>query len=1326
MNKQLKIFQLLIVIISLSTFFLSELPWVATTAEPRSWKAGMTITDIELSHSTDEPTIGNEYINKSHEVIITIKNSGETVLTNLNIQYQVLKGLFTEQSGSDNTKTKLLISETYESTFNWNPSFADGTNYKINVSVTAENFGATFGPIYFEKLFIINDVKKDVGPVDYHFEIPVAYGGEYSNDSHIISAVLKNFGNFKLTTSFSVYTEIYSEATGLEIWNDTKICTDQVLANDICEVTFDKPWVPPNIGQYGIKISTSLVGDVYTFNDEFIFPPIIIGNVTDAGVLEVNDFTFGAIYPCEPLIVIAKIGNTGNLNLSSPFSATLFVNSFPDGTNIYAAPPVQIPISGTPNITIPSSNYTAVFSPWGFAEGLSEGKVWINVSIDPTEFNGSSFNNNYSIMIEIKNVTNIDIDIIIPKSGAYYSDDITELVINISNKGTVDLAPYILNITMKNLDTGEVFNNYSGKINAIGIQMNDYKLHYFSNFIFTYDALFEVNASTFEIKGGEVNGTLSGTVIDTGTLQGLPDIIVNIYLPLLPDPILVNSTTTNVFGEFSFEVPAVPAGRVYLVEISEKDNYWWHESSKNIKIYSGRESLTEFSLTSRATGKIGGKVALMSAPGAPEVIPDWSGITVSVEDSPVIVSTDSKGNFEADVVADSINITATKTNFKDDRLEYITVIPSQTTTVELTLEEAWAVDLTPKHLEEDVDTGTGIVANFDSELDQSSVRVNTLGIFDMQGRQIQDITKANYEFIKDGKSCRISPPKQLEYNTTYQVVITLGVEYIDSTPALHRVWKSTFTTELGSGTLEGFCSLYWSRMPLEAVKINLSDDPDYTTETDNNGFFFMENVPAGEYQFNVLHTGYPVVSETIVIDPGRILWKNVTFNDGLPVPRLWGTNLLGKKILITDNSTERIKVDTEFSLTSNIPLNPDTVNDGTIKIIDKSSSSGTKINYKNIVWTQNRLSFILQPANKLKFNSSYEVLYGSDLRTFDGREIFWKDYSYSNFTTDLYEFRPLSSPNVNPSNNAVNIPINYPVTIDFPVPMNMTSVESRINATFNISGFEWYAANTSVKLLHNRFDYFTEYTITLEAGMLSDNAYYKLMTRMDVSFTTITGLTKQTIGPIKDTKGKPIAGVGLNIYDSSGNFIKSSLTDSSGYAIFYFETALEPGNYTITMIKPNYEVMESDFSVNESGGLSFTDALPQMKKLEAEEEPDWLIIGGVILIVILVVIFIFSFFIFFRMKGAAAAMAKKKDGKDEAKDKIKVTDEVGEFSIITKDKSKVSAGAKPELAKPPKVSAKQKDSGISTGMDSEKPKSSNDLIKKIKGENNLDPESLEE
>ena len=159
-------------------------------------------------------------------MIITIENTGSIVLTDVVIKFNITRepmgSPIVDQAGEDVAKSKLNISEIHQSTFLWSPSVGLGTGYTINVNVTALNFGKEISPVIDQQGFIIRDVDKDVGPVDYRLEDEISSSnGTYSNNSHQISGIVKNYANIDFSTSFTLSGSIYTLPGWQQIWNDS-------------------------------------------------------------------------------------------------------------------------------------------------------------------------------------------------------------------------------------------------------------------------------------------------------------------------------------------------------------------------------------------------------------------------------------------------------------------------------------------------------------------------------------------------------------------------------------------------------------------------------------------------------------------------------------------------------------------------------------------------------------------------------------------------------------------------------------------------------------------------------------------------------------------------------------------------------------------------------------------------------------------------------------------------------------------------------------------------------------------------------------------------
>ncbi len=1232
-----------------SSVFFSMSTYSTNTAPPRTWSAGLTITGIQLSNSSKEPTEYGEYLNKMHEVRITIENSGNIVLTDIVFQYSVKHGSVTDLTGTDTNRSKLNISEAHTYTFDWTPVTGGGTVYTIYANVTGNNFGAAVGPIFYEKEFVIRDVKKDLGPVGYRFTATPNPGNEYANKSHAVIAKVKNLGNFDLSTPFWVNGTIYSFSASEQLWSDSKLCSITLPANQYCEVTFSTPWQPPAAGMYLLNLSTSLNGDERIENDNLSWLPIAINDIVDGGIIDVENYDNGGVYPCAPITIIADIANQGNLNITANFSALLFINSYPSGATLFSPAPIQISTTGPGNITEPGLKTKAIFSSWD-GGGSNPGKVWINISIDPLEVNGSNFNNNLSIIIELLDWTDIRMECITPTTGIYYAEDIKNISVRVRNTGTEDIGQYTVNLTIKNVYTGELWENHTITQPQNGLPwgtsanveiLNSWERNYNAKFNLTFTLAFTqspgiVRATctrVFEIKGGRVTGTFSGIVYGSDEQQPLEGITVSVFTTGAK-PWSVNYTKTNAVGSFSVDVPAAPSGIEHSLIVQEKDNYWWFEKSEIGTLRSGRSTNINLTILRKPIGRITGNVELTEPVGAPTINEEWTGCTIAIEDTPITTSTDNTGKFDIELVADIVNVTAAKNNFKNAKMEYVNVLSGQKTKVDMTLVEDWHVKVTPGNRVDDVDPYITILADFENKLNISTLSTSTFTILDADGQLIPGLTIGNYSIMKNERTFRVRPPKRLDYNSTYQIKIGTDLEFQDGTPAVHRTWQTTFQTTSGKGTLAGYCTYYWRKTPLENLNITVSNsqNPDLTTQTDGNGYFWLDDIPTGMYLIDVRYANNStsVKTKNIMVGPETAVWANFTFDDPSPTPSLWGYVEFTRKVMISDVTEARIKVDRELIITCDVPLDPGSINASTIKIFKRPD--GAPIEFEKIEGLNNNLKFVLYPEFDLDYNTTYQVVYGRGIRLQDGREISWKDWIQGNFSTEQYAL--LSKPIIYPPDNAVNVPIGVIITLRFSVSMNRSSVENSINASFKITGFNWSFDNKTIRIEHELLLYFVKYTITLEPQMASTNNIYHLMENVTSSFTTITGQVAYEFGPVLDTKGKPVMNASMALYDHTGALLGSKSTNSTGFATFYFNAHLLPGNYSIDIIKKGYETRTWNFSIDANGMVLADAPPPPIKKKGEDKEGDDIgqpVIGAVTAVLICIFV-ILLYLIRFRLK----------------------------------------------------------------------------------------------
>jgi hypothetical protein len=276
-----------------------------------------------------------------------------------------------------------------------------------------------------------------------------------------------------------------------------------------------------------------------------------------------------------------------------------------------------------------------------------------------------------------------------------------------------------------------------------------------------------------------------------------------------------------------------------------------------------------------------------------------------------------------------------------------------------------------------------------------------------------------------------------------------------------------------------------------------------------------------------------------------------------------------------------------------------------VKILD--SAAGTYVKYTNVLASNNNLNFIIFPETDLKYGTIYQIIYSRAMRTADNRELFWQDHVYAEFSTVTR--RPLQNIAVDPPNKAVNVPIDKVIVIEFPVAMDQASVQGFINTSFQITNFTWTDFNMTLILEHEDFEHFTVHTITLIPGMISVSGVHSLLEFVNVSFTTISGIVTYEFGPFVDKSGNEIKGASIVWLNSTGDVIRSSITNDQGFATFYFELKLAPGNYTLQFIKRGYKTIDWEITIGEDGEPINTEPPVIPKRSTTEDGPGAFEIG---------------------------------------------------------------------------------------------------------------------
>jgi hypothetical protein len=933
------------------------------------WTEDVMITDIEL----DPPVKAwdGSYANNSYWVKVTVENSGETKLTDLNVTCTITSATITYLDEYNTTVTELGIWDTVEVLFHWTNIITTMT-YTINASVVADSFGTAVGPDYMEMdVFIDNTTSYDVEPdltVDPStlkllvggVEAMPAFGGAwalYDNNSGVFSLInytpqvkIINDGNQDIA-SLNVEASFYDApiATGMpSSWTGTTTVTGlqaglQTYA-DFTPGSF-------NGTTPGIKtLNVSVDGLNYTIN-------FILGDMLDINLTEFVDIEDGMIYDNLTEEVKVTIKNGGNINLSAigNFSAVLTISNATI-PNVFVSSPIIVDVREVGPIYDPGDTYDITF-PVNMVMPDSASDYTFTVMLTGlTEINGTPLNNIIAINVTLINVTDASIWTTMPLPGKYDVNDIGGMVVeatvfNDGTEGPIPDATYFLEVSYENMDTGEVWANVTNDTADGPIMPLDYletDLGFWLSLL-NYNADFEVTVDMYDSEGGNlldsdtVQITLAGG-LDNGTLSGQvtgvthdEQVMVKAYTVGGTTPTLeVMTTGTGIDRDYSMDLFGSSAGEIYEIKALQADNYWYADASAtpDPEVMSGRGTLgVDIALTELGTGRIQGEVTLEAKAGYPDLDPDLTinnvtNAVVAVEGTPVSASPDHLGMYDEEaVVGTPLNVSAAMANFMGDYDDNVTVTANvNTTEVNFTLMEMWDVMVTPVNGAIDVVKDTNVVAVFANAMNTSTVNTTTFRIIHGTST-LTGLNDTHYSWDTNNLTCTITPPADLIGGDSYYVEITTDVMTALDAPALHRSWNSMFTVEVGYGDISGYVTDAVDNSAIVGANVSIGAIFGFT---DANGMYTLIDILPGPQTVMATATWY---EDGTLID-AQIIPGDIIINQNISLDRVAPM----ATVTPSDGSTD-VAVTTSIVAIFTNEMNESTITTDTFTLMETDTST---------------------------------------------------------------------------------------------------------------------------------------------------------------------------------------------------------------------------------------------------------------------------------------------------------------------------------------------------------------------------------------------------
>lgn len=153
-------------------------------------------------------------------------------------------------------------------------------------------------------------------------------------------------------------------------------------------------------------------------------------------------------------------------------------------------------------------------------------------------------------------------------------------------------------------------------------------------------------------------------------------------------------------------------------------------------------------------------------------------------------------------------------------------------------------------------------------------------------------------------------------------------------------------------------------------------------------------------------------------------------------------------------------------------------------------------------WSYNRTLVEMQTSGLLE-STSYTLTVSTAAQDVAGNPMTGDFYLHFTTTSPSGDVTPPEILYTSPEDGSVDIPVQTDIVIVFSEPMNETSVEAAISISggVNVSSYQWFSGNSSVRLLLPMLSYTNTYSVTV-ASTATDLAGNPMTSSFTMSFTT--------------------------------------------------------------------------------------------------------------------------------------------------------------------------------------------------------------------------------